>query len=322
MKYFFIIERDNGEQEHGTFTAANTAQAHANMTTAAGEKYRLFPANKSLLALSIATATAKNAVMRQGTETQFIIDRECRQLSAMTAAAMLARPDMRGADVTAYIMERLPLFSADMQDFFGYAMEGIQAATARGYNVATATAAGYKRLNKYIHALNTASEKECSTEYITSGGGDIVAYSSAIACIIRGGDKWTAADGDGMTAEQAAQLGAAIAAAAAVLSPTQRHIMELLGRGYSMRQIASKTGRAVSTIAQNVAIIRAKIAEHIEQNAPQFADMMHGAAAVNTAAAQAAAAKKAARDKETQAARAAAYRARKRAAAQAAAMLQ
>lgn len=320
MKYFFIIERENGEQEHGAIVAANTAAAHLEMMDKShGEKYRLFPANKALLSLSIATATAKNAVMRQGTETQFTIDRECRQLSAMTAAAMLARPDMRGADVTAYIMERLPLFGHDMQDFFGYAMQGVQAAAARGYDVRAAAACGYKALNRYIHGLNTASARELSTEYITSGGGDIVAYSSAIACIIHGGEKWTAAGGGDITPEQAAALGAAIAAAAAVLSPTQRHIMELLGRGYSMRQIATKTGRAVSTVAQNTAIIRAKLAEHITANAPQFADMIHGAAAVDTAAAQAAAAKKAARDKETQAARAKAYRERKKAAAQAAA---
>lgn len=316
MKYYFYIEQANGEQEHGAIMAANTAAAHLKMKEKAhGEKYRLFPNCRALLALNIATATAKNAVMRQGTETQVTIDRELRTLSGMTAAAMLASPAWSAGDVTSYIMERLPLFGADMQDFFCFAMEGLQAATARGYGIRTATAAGYKRLNRYIHGLNTATEKECSTEYIIDGGGDIVAYSSAIASIIRGGEKWTAADGDGMTAEQAAALGAAIAAAAAVLSPTQRHIMELLGRGYSMRQIASKTGRAVSTVAQNTAIIRAKLAEYIEQTAPQFADMVHGAAAVNVAAAQAAAAKKAARDKETQAARAKAYRERKKAAA-------
>ena len=327
MKYGYIIERQDGTTEHGTLTAANTAAAHAAMTaTANGEKYRLFPMNRALLSLSIATATAKNAVMRQGTPTQVTIDRELRILSGMTAAAMLARPDMTGRELSEYILNRLPLFGHDMQDFFGYAMQGIQAATAAGYDVRTAAAAGYKALNCYIHGLNTATDRELSTEYIMDGGGDIVAFSTAIASIIRGGEKWTAADGDGMTAEEAAILGAAIAAAASSLRPAQRHIMELLGRGYSMRQIAEKTGRAVSTVAQNVAIIRAIIAEYIDKNAPQFSRMIDSAAAANCAKhagrTEEGAFRHAAQMKATQAARAAAYRARKRAAAQAATMMQ
>lgn len=326
MKYGYTIERQDGTTAHGTINAANTAAAHAAMTeTANGEKYRLFPMNRALLALSIATATAKNAVMRQGTPTQVTIDRELRMLSGMTAAAMLARPEMTGRELSEYIIDRLPLFGHDMQDFFSYAMQGIQAATAAGHDVRTAAAAGYRALNRYIHGLNTATARELSTEYIIDGGGDIVAYSTAIAAIIRGGDKWTATNGGELTAEEAAILGAAIAGAAAMLRPAQRRIMELLGRGYSMRQIAEKTGRALSTVAQNAAIIRAIIAEYIEQNAPQFADIVHGAAAVDVAATAAAkTAQKAhgtAAQKATQAARAAAYRARKRAAAQAAAML-
>jgi len=330
MKYGYTITRKDGTTEHGTITAMNTAAAHSVMNTAAGgEKYRIYPMNRALLALGIATATAKNAVMRQGTETQVQIDRDCRILSAMTAAAMAAG-DMTGRDVTAYIMDRLPRFSHDMQDFFSVAMGGIEWAAENGHGIVTATAAGYKALNKYIYSMKTATEKELSTEYITSGGGDIVAINSAVSSIIRGGDKWIAAAGGGLTAEQAENLGAAIHGAAALLRPAQRDIIRLLGNGYSQRQIAQKTGRALSTIEKNIAIIRGIMAEYIAANYPEFVDVTTEStidATAAQAAAQAAALdgrteSGAARHNMEAAARMRAYRARKRAAAQAAALLQ
>lgn len=324
MKYAWKIERQDGTTATGTITAANVAQAHAIMTAAAnGEKYRVYPMCRALLALSIATATAKNAVMRQGTETQIMIDRDCRILSGMTAAAMAARPEMTNRDVTVYILERLPLFGHDTQDFFSFAMDGIERATAAGKGIATATAAGYSVLNSYIYSLKTATEKEMSTEYLIDGGGDIVALSTAISCIIRGGDKWTAANGGGMTAAQAESLGQAISEAAAQLQPVHREIAVLLGKGYSQRQIAAKTGRELATVNRNIAIIRGKMAEYIAANYPEFVDLTTESTIDATAAATAAQAA-ASHEKQSRgdtAARMRAYRARKRAAAQAAAML-
>ena len=127
-----------------------------------------------------------------------------------------------------------------------------------------------------------------------------------------------------MDAETAARLGAALSAAMRTITPTQRHIAELLGRGYSQRQIAEKTGRKAATVNQNIANIRAKIAAYIRDNAPEFADMIDGAA-VDTAATAAAdhnrtadgrrtangAARHSAQMKATQAERARRYRERK-----------
>ena len=316
-----------------TTTATDAKQAHDHATTTDGAQIRVYPSTTTAAgiargAVMIARRTAVNAVMRTGgNETQNRIERE--------TAAINAR--IRGAETAERILSVVNDYSQDTREFFSTAAAALSCAAAQGTGIADQYRAAYRELNAAIHAQRAATEYEISTEFLTDGGGDLVSINTAIASIMRGGDKWTPTDGGNMDAATAARLGAAIADAMRLLSPTQRRIAELLGRGYSQRRIAEMTGRAVSTVAQNIAILRGKIAGYISGAAAEFTYMMDGhnggstvrvdvATAAATAAETAAAAhnggannrrtdggkeRKAASDKTTQAERARRYRERK-----------
>lgn len=321
MEYIIITTNTATDEqtEHrinvqGMHAAYEQAQQIAN-----GNMFRVYvntnsPDGHIDAALNIARRSAMNSIQRTGgTDTQRAILSSLDNLRSCVEYRLTAGAE----NVAEYIMARLyeQEHSADALDFINTAALAISEQQAAGADIAEQYHAAYIAINHLIIKQRAATEHELSTEYITDGNGDIVAINTAIAAIMRGGDKWTATAGGELDEQTAAELGAAIRAAVSLLNPTQRRIIELTGRGYSMRQIAGMTGRAVSTIAQNAAIARATIAEYINSNAPQFAGL------IDSAATQAAAVKKANRDKGTQAARAAAYRARKRAAAQAAALL-
>jgi len=323
MRYIIIITTADGRQtiNHIDAQDARTAHEHgAAIAQDASATIRVYPATQdehgatiaagiARGALMVARRTAANAVRRTGgNETQCRIDKE---LTAANARC-------HGAETAARIIEVISSYSADTQDFFGYAAQGITDGIAAGLDIAEQYHGAFIALNKFVHSQHSATEHELSTEFIIDGGGDIVAINTAISTIIRGGDKWTPTDGGGMDAETAARLGAAIAAAMRTVTPTQRKIAELTGRGYSQRQIAEKTGRAVVTVEKNLVNVRAKIAAYIRENAPEFAHMIDNAetaAAVerwaNGGRTVEGAKRKAAADKATQAERAKRYRMRK-----------
>lgn len=293
MKYTIIITTADGKQTTHTTTAQDARTAHehgAAIAQDATASIRVYPTTQDEHgepidagivrgALMVARRTAANAVRRTGgNETQCRIDKE---LTAANARC-------HGAETAERIVSVIASYSADTQDFFGYAAQGITDGIAAGLDIAEQYHSAFIALNKFVHSQRSASEHELSTEYIIDGGGDIVAINTAISAIVRGGDKWTPTDGAGMDAETAARLGAALSAALRLVTPTQRHIAELTARGYSQRQIAEKTGRGVTTIERNLANVRAKVAEYIRENAPEFAGMIDSAA--TTAAAERAAA--------------------------------
>lgn len=255
-----------------TTTATDARQAHDNATTTDGAQIRVYPSTTTAAgiargAVMIARRTAVNAVMRTGgNETQNRIERE-------TAAINIR---IRGAETAERILSVVNDYSQDTREFFSTAAAALSCAAAQGIEIADQYRAAYRELNAAIHAQRAATEYEISTEFLTDGGGDLVSINTAIASIMRGGDKWTPTDGGNMDAATAARLGAAIADAMRLLSPTQRRIAELLGRGYSQRRIAEMTGRAVSTVAQNIAILRGKIAGYISGAAAEFAYMVDG----------------------------------------------
>ncbi len=271
-----------------TTTATDAKQAHDHATTTDGAQIRVYPSTTTAAgiargAVMIARRTAVNAVMRTGgNETQNRIERE--------TAAINAR--ICGAETAERILTVVNDYSQDTREFFSTAAAALSCAAAQGMEIVDQYRAAYSELNAAIHAQRAATEYEISTEFLTDGGGDLVSINTAIASIMRGGDKWTPTDGGNMDAATAARLGAAIADAMRLLSPTQRRIAELLGRGYSQRRIAEMTGRAVSTVAQNIAIMRGKIAGYISGAAAEFAyivDGHNGASTVRVDAATAAA---------------------------------
>ena len=365
MLYTIIITNTDGEHVNTNtinFNADSAQQAHEHAASIANgaARVRVYPTltddNGGMLdvgimrgALMVARRTALNSVMRGGGKVTADIDgTQAAKAKAAAAAARIAanihggvinrlftmlgelnsaNARCNGATTAARIDGVINEYSQDTREFFAIAAAGlIDGIREHGADIVECYHTAYLTLNRYIASERAATERELSTEYIIDGGGDIVAFNDAIASIIRGGEKWTAADGGGMDKATAARLGDAIAAAAAALNPTQKRITILLGRGYSQAQIASITNRKPSTINANVSIIRECIAAAMRDG--EFASMIDSArtaaAAANTRehAAKAnkqrtanGAARKAASDKATQAARAKAYRERKKAAA-------
>ena len=276
MEYIIITTTTdadgNATTTQPTTTATDAKQAHDHATTTDGAQIRVYPSTTTAAGIArgaamIARRTAVNAVMRTGgNETQNRIERE--------TAAINAR--IRGAETAERILSVVNDYSQDTREFFSTAAAALSCAAAQGTEIADQYRAAYRELNAAIHAQRAATEYEISTEFLTDGGGDLVSINTAIASIMRGGNKWTPTDGGNMDAATAARLGAAIADAMRLLSPTQRRIAELLGRGYSQRRIAEMTGRAVSTVAQNIAILRGKVAGYISGAAAEFAYIVDG----------------------------------------------
>ena len=344
-----------------TIDATSAKQAHEHVTAmaarAAGCDVRVYPTlidgNGNMIdggimrgALLVSRRTAANAIKRGGGNVGVDVNgatAAARAKAAATAArqaenthasvinrmfAMLgelnaANARCNGAENAARIDAVINDYSQDTREYFSVAAAAlIDGISVHGADIVECYHDAYLALNRYLSRERAATAHELSTEYIIDGGGDIVAYNSAVASILRGGDKWTPTAGGAMDNATAARLGNAIATAAALLSPTQKHIIELLARGLSAAQIARMTRRNESTVSRNIAMAREKIAAAM--GAGEFAKLIDDAktaAAAKTVKATTArrtasgAAKKAASDKATQAARARAYRERKKAAA-------
>ena len=275
-------------------------------------------------ATAAARAKAAATAARQAENTHASV---INRMFAMLGELNAANARCNGAENAARIDAVINDYSQDTREYFSVAAAAlIDGIAVHGNDIVECYHDAYLALNRYLSRERAATAHELSTEYIIDGGGDIVAYNSAVASILRGGDKWTPTwtptAGGAMDSATAARLGNAIATAAALLPPTQKHIIELLARGYSAAQIARMTRRNESTVSRNIAIAREKIAAAM--GAGEFAKLIDDAktaAAAKTVKATTAkrtasgAAKKAASDKATQAARARAYRERKKAAA-------
>lgn len=278
MEYIYTITTTDADGNQTTTeytinaTDARTAHNAAETNKPHGATVRVYPSTATAAgimrgAVMVGRRTAINAIKRQGTPTQHRIEREF--------AAINAR--LVGAETPERINAVIADYSADTQDFYSLALMGLQEGRTAGASIGEQYHAAFLTLNKYIHAQRAATEYEISTEFLTDGGGDLVAINTAISAIIRGGEKWTPTDGGEMDAATAARLGAAIADAMRIVTPTQRKIAELLGRGYSQRQIAEQTGRKVASVNQNIAIMRNKIAEYIRDNSPEFVQLIRTA---------------------------------------------
>lgn len=320
MEYYIaaILNTNDGEQviECAYMDATNNYDAR----TQAANRYpdsvtlRVYPCTDTADgiacgALMVARRTAVNGVLRTGgNATQMRIERE-------TAAAN-ARC-MNGADA-ARIHVVISDYSADTQDYYAIAAAALSCAAADGLPLEQQYAAAYRELNAEIHRQRTATAYEVSTEFLRDGGGDLVAINTAIASIIRGGDKWTPTDGGEMDAETATRLGKAIANAMRNANPTQKRIAELLARGYSQRRIAEMTGRELATINRNIAILRGKVAVcmqggEFEELVKQVETEQAAKRAASGGRTADGARRKKERDKATQAERARRYRERKKA---------
>ena len=309
----------NGKPQNNVYATA--AALVADTPTAAA--FRALPCDDTMLALHVATAAARAAANRGGraaacehtdtdtpTEkaarekaarraarqtaaaranvTQETIYGDLRRIAAGTAAACATANGGTAETAAAYIMEKLPETSAHTQDFFSVCLLAILDTNGTPTEKA---AAAFRAVNALTRQEKTRNERETSTEFIMDGGGDLVAFGTAAACILKGGDKWTPTAAANMDTETAAALGRALAAAFALLSPVQRDVVRRVVRGYSVRQTAAALGRSVSTVQRNVENVRRVFAAYIHDNAPQFDSIITAATAAATAAGTAAAAR-------------------------------
>lgn len=224
-------------------------------------------------ALQVAKKSAEKTLSRTGgTETQ---QRIANELTGANARAGQPQAEQLGAT---YILDMIARLSADSQDIFSCAYDGILTAINDGADITEQYHNAYLTINAHIMAQRSATEYETSTEFIEENGGHLVAVSSYIARIIKNGERYTPTDTETMDAETADKLGAVLSACAVALTPRQKEITILTARGYSQRQIADKLKvKDVSTIQEHLRHIRKKYIDYITENAPEFLTLINSA---------------------------------------------
>lgn len=283
MQYTIIITHADGTTTHTHTNAPNAKTAHEHATngnTANGIKPNVtdtmrayptttnadgthLPYNIMRGALQVAKRSAEKA--EGGTPTQ---ERIARELKAVNAKAGKPEAEALG---TAYIVELMADISADSNDYFGYAYTGILKAIAENDPIDEQYHRAFLEINSYINSQRGATDKECSTEYITAEGGAIVTINQYVARIVKSGERYTPIDNGIMDSDTADRLGEALQGAMSLLTPRQKNIIALVTEGYSTRQIAEKLNiKSDGTIKQHLVNIRAKTLEYIEQNNPEF----------------------------------------------------
>lgn len=310
---------DGGRVVNSIYTFAAVTAAETEGVAA----LRVYPVNIVLLAFRCAKNAAATAANRGGkaAETEHNAERLAREKAAKKAhkasnAARLTNvqdiiySDLRrisaalaeylsnvnsyvveqSEQAAAFIYEKIAAADSATQDYFSVAVVTaleqtellITDSAEQAADVATYI---YAALNKYTYGERTNNAKNVSTEFITDNGGNLVSFGTAAASILHKGDKWTPTAAAEMTAEQAAALGRALAAAFDTLTPTERKVTECLVNGLSQRQTAAKIGvKSVGTIGKHVAKIRAAYTDYIENNAAEFMTIIDGVNVRRTAA--------------------------------------
>lgn len=272
MKFICIVTHNFDATTTTTKTiidAINPKQAHdaASCLYPDADLIRAYPATDTALglargALMIARRTAINATTHGGTETQQRIEREFAAVNARCISATSAER----------IYSVIKDYSADTQDMHSEAVAALHTASGQGLPIDQQYKAAYKALNAMLHAQKAATVKELSTQYVQDMGGDLVAISRVIVCILRGGDSYTPCATAEMDANTRRRFYFALTDAAKTLNPTQADILKRLALGQSQRQTADATGKRPETVCRNVAIMRAKMSAYLQ--ATEFADLI------------------------------------------------
>lgn len=286
MLYTIIITHADGTQTRTSTNATNTKTAHENAQPLApdGATVRVYPTTQDEHgninayavirgALQVAKKSAEKTLSRSGgTETQ---QRIANELTGANARAGQPHAEQLGAT---YILDMVARLSADSQDIFSCAYDGILTAINDGADITEQYHNAYLTINAHIMAQRSATEYETSTEFIEENGGHLVAVSSYIARIIKNGERYTPTDTETMDAETADKLGAVLSACAVALTPRQKEITILTARGYSQRQIADKLNiKSVATVNEHLTHIRKKYLDYITENAPEFLTLINSA---------------------------------------------
>ena len=277
MTYIAIITH-GADTIRTTITAPNARTAHA---IAAGESperatIRVYPRTTTpdgqpdaygimRGALAVAAKTAKNTVSYTGgNESQNAI------LSALVAANAKAGTAAAGCYGVEYVAQLVAGLPADAADMVSAATDGIMSAMRDGADVPEQYHAAFVAVNRLVTSLRRSHEKEVSTEYIMDSDGDLIAISTYIAAILRGGDRM-AIYTDNNADARAARIRAVIVSGANLIPSRWRHMLALAARGYSYSQIAAKMGlKSKGTVMENIYKARAVYVNHIMETDPEL----------------------------------------------------
>lgn len=280
MKYTLFITDTNGNTTEKQVETLNAKQAHDITPVPDGYTVKAFPTttdengdiNEYALmrgALQVAKRCAEKALANGGTDTQRRIANE---LVTVNAKAGANGAEKYGVN---YLLDLISRTSADSQNFHSEAYTAILQAHNNGLPINEQYRDAFKAVNRYIMKQRSATEKECSTEYIQETGGNIVAVNTVIHRIINADEKYIPTVGDEMDDKTAERLGSVLASAIATLSPRQKQIVELLAKQYSERAIMAKLAiKSERTYIDHVIIIRDNVLDYILKNAPEFSTLI------------------------------------------------
>lgn len=291
MNYTVIARKNDGTDVLIDYVnAINTREAHEKADKKDGVSIRVYPTttdddgniityNVVRGALQVATISAKKTVTRTGgTDTQRRIANELISVNIRAGAESAEQLGVK------YVLDMISDTSADTQDIYSCAEEGILTAIRDGADIVEQYRNAYLYINRHIMKQRGATARECSLEYIQESDGDIVPINAYIARIINGGERYTPFDNGIIDTKTAERLGAVLSNASALLTPRQKDIVKYIGYGYSIADIAERLNiKSKGTISEHLTRIRVKTLEYFTSNAPEFLYMIDGAK-VNAAA--------------------------------------
>ena len=281
MKYTLFITDTNGNTTEKQVETLNAKQAHDTTPVPDGYTVKAFPTttdengniNEYALirgALQVAKRCAEKALANGGTDTQRRIARELVTVNAKVGANGAEKYGVN------YLLDLISRTSVDSQTFHSEAYTAILQAYNNGLPINEQYRDAFKAVNRYIMKQRSATEKECSTEYIQEAGGNIVAVNTVIHRIINADEKYIPTVGGEVDDKTAERLGSVLVSAIATLSPRQKQIVELLAKQYSTRAIMEKLAiKNECTYQDHIIIIRDNVLDYILKNAPEFSTLIN-----------------------------------------------
>ena len=280
MKYTLFITDANGNTTEKQIEALNAKQAHDLTPIPDGYTVKAFPTTTdengainvyALMrgALQVAKRCAEKALANGGTDTQRRIANELVTVNAKVGANGAER---YGVD---YLLDLIARTSADSQNFHSEAYTAILTAHNNGLPINEQYRDAFKAVNRYIMKQRSATEKECSTEYIQEQGGNIVAVNTVIHRIINADEKYIPTVGGEMDDKTAERLGRVLIDFFGLLPKRKKDIIYLLAKGYSIPKTAKILNiKSWGMVDEHLTNIQSMCIEYFEKNAPEFLSLI------------------------------------------------
>lgn len=280
MKYTLFITDTNGNTTEKQIEALNAKQAHDLTPIPDGYTVKAFPTTTdengelnvyALMrgALQVAKRCAEKALANGGTDTQRRIANELVTVNAKVGAN---GAEKYGVD---YLLDLISRTSVDSQNFHSEAYTAILSAYNNGLSIDEQYRDAFKAVNRYIMKQRSATEKECSTEYIQEQGGNVVAVNTVIHRIINADDRYIPTVGGEMDDKTAERLGRVLVDFFGLLPTRKKNIVYLRAKGYSISYIQKKLNiKSAGMVDEHLTNIQSICIEYLEKNAPEFLSLI------------------------------------------------